>query len=129
MRRIYKTQKEKREYAKRWAKDNPEKVSKRNKKYRENYPEKIKEMQKKSDLKRHYGLSYKDWLRIWEDQDGKCAICRRNFSKPSDAFVDHNHETGKVRGLLCRKCNFGIGFFDDNLKLTIKATQYLMENE
>ena len=82
---------------------------------------------RKNHLKRKYNLSHEDWLKMWENQDGKCLICGKLFIEPSDACVDHNHKTGKVRSLLCKKCNLGIGYLNDDPKLTIKATKYLME--
>lgn len=88
-----------------------------NKQWRKNNIEKI--------LRYKYNISYNDWLIIWENQSGRCAICREIFIKPSDACIDHSHKTGKVRGLLCRKCNAGIGFFCDNSKLLTKAIKYL----
>lgn len=74
-----------------------------------------------------YGLSHGDWLKIWENQDGKCAICGETFIEPSNACIDHNHKTGEIRGLLCRNCNLGIGLFKDNPELLIKAMEYLLE--
>lgn len=76
-------------------------------------------------LKRKYGISLADYDRLLAEQDGKCAIC----SVPEEETtlkclaVDHNHATGKVRGLLCTRCNTGIGnFLDDKgrLKMAIK---------
>lgn len=60
------------------------------------------------------------------EQDGKCAICRIDRSKLSKAMVvDHCHETGKIRGLLCGKCNSGIGLLKDSSKLCQVAANYL----
>ena len=81
---------------------------------------------RKTKIESKYNLSYEDWLKMWENQDGKCIICGKSFSKPSNACTDHNHKTGKVRGLLCTKCNLGIGLFNDNPKLTAKVTEYLL---
>ncbi|GAG89702.1 unnamed protein product [marine sediment metagenome] len=63
---------------------------------------------------------------MWENQNEKCAICGKFFTTPSDANIDHNHETGEVRGLLCQQCNSGLGFFKDDVELTIRATEYLL---
>ena len=56
-------------------------------------------------------------------QGGVCAICKRKFDKTP--CVDHCHSTGKVRGLLCRKCNIGLGFCRDDSNLMRAATAYL----
>lgn len=80
-------------------------------------------------LKEYYGLDYKDWLLMWEKQDGKCAICGSSFNSPSDAYVDHNHKTDEVRGLLCRNCNFLLGHCLDNIKILKNAIKYLEKKE
>ena len=65
------------------------------------------------------------------DQDGTCAICnKKNKMKKSkkDAYqlsVDHNHDTGEIRGLLCMNCNFGIGNFKDSIEILKEAIKYL----
>lgn len=89
--------------------------------YNTNNPKKIKRLR----LKCNYNLSYEDWLEMWRVQDGKCAICEKPFIQQSDAYTDHNHKTKEIRGLLCRQCNFGIGNFNDNPELMIKAIEYL----
>ena len=85
----------------------------------------VRETSRRAKIKYRYGLSYEDWLQLWENQDGKCAICGKPFTEPSDAHIDHNHKTGELRELLCKKCNFGISFFDDDPKLLSKAIKYL----
>ena len=127
------------ERSKQWVKDNPEKCKKISKRYYEknhkelierarrwtkDHPEKLKE----KNLSR-YNLSYEDWVKMWVSQDGECAICKEPFAKQSEAHVDHNHETGKIRGLLCVKCNSALGFLNDNPKLTAKATKYLLGSD
>ena len=58
---------------------------------------------------RMYGITIEDYDRMYEEQGGRCAICRTD--QPGGAgerfSVDHDHETGKVRGLLCNNCNTG----------------------
>lgn len=117
------------ETKKRWRENNPEKIKEIYERYCRNNPEKIKKTYRKSHLKCLYDLSCEDWLKIWESQDGKCAICGKTFVKQSDAHVDHNHKTGKVRSLLCNKCNMGMGCFNDDSELTAKVTKYLNKME
>jgi hypothetical protein len=59
-------------------------------------------------------------------QEGRCATCGRG---DKILCVDHNHSTGIVRGLLCHRCNLGIGFLQDNPDLTQRATDYLRGND
>ena len=83
---------------------------------------------------RSYGVTKEGYEQMFEDQDGKCAICKRGESaranltgKVRALAVDHCHLTGHVRGLLCRTCNLGIGHFDDNLEFLKEAVKYLEE--
>lgn len=66
-----------------------------------------------AELRRLYGLSYEDYLQLLERQAGVCAICKRPPTKVTRLdrrlHVDHDHETGRVRGLLCRACNAALG--------------------
>lgn len=105
-----------------YYKDNKERILKNQKQRRGVNPE----HQRLSNLKCKYGLSHEDWVKMWVGQDGDCAICGEPFAQHSDAYVDHNHNTGKTRGLLCRKCNTGIGYLNDDPRLTVKATEYLL---
>lgn len=66
-----------------------------------------------------------DYAAMHADQDGKCAICSTPRSRLS---VDHDHITGKNRGLLCSQCNWGLGQFRDNPQLLENAIRYLKEN-
>jgi len=138
-RQWYKDHKEyRKEYDKQWAKDNPKKVEKYKKQYYENNKEKLNkykkqwakdnpEKRRKSRFKFRYGLSHEDYLKMWESQDGKCAICGKVFILPSDGCVDHNHDTKEIRGLLCNKCNFAIGLLNDDMELIEKVKMYLKE--
>ena len=72
-------------------------------------------------LLRQYGLTIQQYNRIWWRQKGKCAVC----GKKKRLVVDHNHKTNKVRGLLCNKCNSGLGLFDDSTKKLSQAIKYL----
>jgi len=115
--------------AKQRRKDNPELMEKqvaRIKKRKRNNPEYVVDMRKRS-FKRKYSLSYEDWLKLWEIQDGRCAICEKSFTEPSEACVDHNHKTGKVRSLLCHNCNMGMGLFKDDPRILIKVAEYLLK--
>lgn len=59
------------------------------------------------------------------EQAGLCAICHGETNGQGDLHVDHDHVTGKVRGLLCSRCNTGIGMMGDNTALLRKAIEYL----
>lgn len=79
--------------------------------------------QTETQLKTHYGLTKSQYEEMSNAQGGKCAICSKT---PKEKLcVDHCHETGVVRALLCRSCNTGLGCFRDNPELLTKATKYL----
>lgn len=69
-----------------------------------------------------YGLTEEAYDALMEKQDGGCAIC----GAEGDFSVDHCHDTKKVRGLLCRECNIGLGKFKDDPELLRKAISYLI---
>jgi len=73
-----------------------------------------------------YGISLDDVESMKADQGGACAICRK---APRRWVVDHCHETGKVRGLLCDTCNRTLGLLDDNHETLIAAAMYLLAHE
>ena len=70
---------------------------------------------KKYNLAKAFGITLEDWDKMFVQQNGQCAICKREFSQlKMTPFVDHNHETGQVRGLLCPVCNQFLGLIKDN---------------
>ena len=96
--------------------------------YRENNKANIARSKRNSQLKFKYGISIEEFNRLLKIQKGKCKICNR-FPKITKAHptltVDHCHQTGKVRGLLCRSCNTALGlFYEDKTSIT-NALKYL----
>lgn len=75
---------------------------------------------------RQFGITQEDYDELFKKQDGKCVICgvEKNGGK-QNFCVDHDHTTGKVRGLLCHNCNLSIGLMKDNPDLLRKAAEYL----
>ena len=80
-----------------------------------------------------FGIREVDYERMNAEQNGKCKICgakgesERNTSRYKRLAVDHCHDTGDIRGLLCMKCNLGIGNFQDNIIYLENAINYLKE--
>lgn len=80
---------------------------------------------KDNDLKKLYGISIEDYNQMFVNQNGVCAICERQQVTGKSLSVDHDHNTGKVRGLLCNKCNTSLGMLDDNIDYLLNAIAYL----
>ena len=81
-------------------------------------------------LKKKFGITEADYLDLLEEQMYCCKICNKHESENSanrNLAVDHNHETGEIRGLLCDPCNRGLGLFKDNPLVMQKALDYLKD--
>lgn len=96
-----------------------------NQNWRDENPEKYKKSQLKQRRRREYGLSDQDMQEMLESQNYKCAICENKIEW--HCHVDHDHLTGKVRGLLCKTCNIGLGMFKDSSVLLGNAIEYLFK--
>jgi hypothetical protein len=84
-------------------------------------------------FKTHNLLKF-DYDKFYKRQKGVCAICgeketRKAYNKVVSLSIDHNHKTGEVRGLLCCKCNYGIGLFNESKEKLQNAIYYLYPNE
>ncbi len=78
------------------------------------------------DLMKNYGISYDEYKTMYQNQKGCCDCCGTHESKfKRKLHVDHDHETGQVRGLLCTRCNPGIGYFEDSIEKLEMAVAYL----
>lgn len=83
---------------------------------------------KNRSLIQNYGITLEDYNRMFIEQNGCCKICGKHQQDlKASLHVDHNHTTGKVRGLLCHHCNVGLGNFEDDITLLSKAIAYLEE--
>ena len=104
------TEERKRKATKVWRERNPDKVL--NKRYKE-----------------RYGITYDTYKEMLKEQNHKCAICGTDEvdTRNSKLCVDHCHNTGQVRKLLCHSCNCGLGHFKDSSELLIKAAEYLKD--
>ena len=103
-----------------WQSDNPEKWEAN---WRRNSYGSEARLKKRA---RQYGLTADQLTDMLIDSDGKCTICHEPPRKW--LVVDHCHNSGKVRGLLCEDCNFGLGAFRDNTEFMARAIEYLNDN-
>lgn len=81
----------------------------------------------RSRIERRYNLTLEQFEEMNKSQCGLCLICGKPEDLGSLLSVDHSHQTGSVRGLLCRKCNNGLGCFDDRIELLKNAVAYMLE--
>ncbi len=117
------------ENKRRYTKNESEKARQRVRQWQMAHPDRMRKFRRKSVDKR--------WLDKYGEmkifQDGKCAICHRKPRGMSNSrqrlVVDHDHKTGKIRGLLCGACNVGLGHFDDSPKTLKSAIEYLKKHE
>lgn len=97
-------------------------------KYRRSNPVQAQAAARRARLKR-YGLTPEDYDRMVTEQDSRCAICLKpGETDPSSLMrlgVDHDHVTGRVRGLLCRPCNRAVGIIGDDPELARRMAAYL----
>lgn len=87
-------------------------------------------IKRRSYLKLEYGLTLEDYDKLLKSQNGLCKICNAdnpNCEQHKHLYIDHCHSTGKVRGLLCGRCNSAIGHMKDNIEYFEKAIEYLKE--
>ena len=92
-----------------WTRDNPEKA--------------------KNKVWRRYGIDVVAARKAWDAHDGRCACCGSATPTSRGWVVDHDHASGKVRGVLCVKCNTGIGLLGDTLETVLRAVDYLQRAE
>lgn len=79
----------------------------------------------KKRLKKYYGITVEQFEAMYSAQDGTCKICNRACPSGRRLSVDHDHSNGQIRGLLCMKCNKGLGSFEDNKENMARAISYL----
>jgi len=104
-----------------WQRANPERLSATRKKTRELR----RDIDRDAYLRRKFGLGSPEYEAMLADQGGRCRICGRLPRNGSSLHVDHDHETGEVRGLLCFRCNGGLGQFSEDTERLALAAGYL----
>jgi hypothetical protein len=122
------THKEKiRDYQLKYYHEHRELLSRNRSEYSKNHPEKFRAR----SMKRHFNISLEEYSELFNLQQGLCSICGRPESTRTSTgnlknlAVDHDHISGKVRGLLCHNCNLALGMFEDNPNFLISALEYL----
>lgn len=110
-----------------WRAANPKAYNALAVKWRDNNPDK----QHANEIKRRYGLSLEDYNALLVKQNMCCALCdvqHDTSKKRGRLYVDHDHETGKVRALLCHNHNVMLGHAEDSIETLEKAIKYLKQH-
>lgn len=111
------------ERARAWRRDNPERERATKAAYVA--AGRKRAVDRRYQLKRKYGITPEEYDRLLDDQGGGCAICGRPPRDDIALHVDHEHTTGRIRGLLCFRCNNALGDFDDDHDRLVAALVYL----
>ena len=112
-----------RERTRRWQADNPERVRQKNAQYAAEGRKAISN--RRSHLKRKYGITLEQYDEMLEAQGGRCAICRRLPRDDISLHVDHHHDSGRLRGLLCFGCNVTVGHIREDHDRLRAIAEYL----
>ena len=103
-----------------WYENNKEKKRELSRQY--------KHIKKDRDLKAAYGISLEEYHQMLVKQDHRCKICLTHEKDVKRVLcVDHDHDTGKVRGLLCDTCNRSLGLLKDSIETLTRAVKYLKD--
>jgi hypothetical protein len=106
-----------------WVLQNPERQRTRTANWRAKNPDKVNA----AALRRKYGITPEALQRLFDTQGSACALCKKHSSE-SKLHIDHDHLTGKVRGLLCRTCNNRLGYYETTPPGWLQAVgNYLQE--
>jgi hypothetical protein len=114
------------EYNRNWRKANVSSYKEKKRKYNELNKEAISISRRERHLRLTYNLTIDEYENLLKSQNSECGICKEPFTKRP--HIDHDHVTGKVRGLLCGDCNVALGGFKDNVNFLQNAIDYLNIN-
>lgn len=109
--------------AREWQLAHPERVAEKTAEYRASGRKAIAD--RKSHLKRRFGLTVEEYDTMLQNQGGVCRLCGAPPQPPYSLHVDHDHATGRVRGILCFRCNNALGDFADDPDRLRAAARYV----
>lgn len=116
---------------------NPGYNAKHTKAWRDRNPEKVKSYAKSEAVRRYergrrfrrYEMTEEKHAEMFAAQSGKCAICETSHDEYAKGLaIDHDHDTGEVRGLLCHRCNTALGLLCDDISIFSRAISYLLRS-
>lgn len=103
-------------------------------------PDKVRVYARRHNLKKNYGITLEDYDAMLAEQGGVCALCRKDRKGEGDTgrhaeyggrhmAIDHNHVTGKIRGILCHRCNRMLGHVKEDVEVFRRAIEYLEKHK
>jgi hypothetical protein len=108
---------------KKWQQENAGRLNAYRREYRQRPERKVAD--REGYLNRKYGITIADYEQMFDSQKGACAICLEPRPEERTLHVDHDHDTGVIRGLLCFRCNNALGDFREEYELFQRAADYL----
>lgn len=115
-----------RDRVRQWQREHPDRVAEKAAEYRASGRKAISN--RKSHLKRRFGLTIEMYDQMLAQQGGVCRLCGRPPAPDRSLHVDHDHSTGRVRSLLCFTCNNALGDFEDDPVRLMAAASYVAEH-
>lgn len=115
---------------KKWKESNPEKAKERWRMASNRYHGKDPATRNLKCRIRRVNMTESEYFKILESQKGRCKICgiEEKYTSKKRLHIDHNHSTGKIRGLLCSNCNTALGLMKDDVLILKSAIQYLCQD-
>lgn len=112
---------------KRWRARNTERIREQYQQWRKRNPDKVKRHARRVSLRRRYGITEAQYDALLESQGGGCAICGSPVANKAghQLYVDHNHQTNRVRGILCQQCNSVLAYARESVQNLLRAAAYL----
>ena len=126
----YKNPEDKRANGLRYRAEHREEIKAKGKAWRLANKERQTDYYRRRNLRQRFGMTLEQYNQMFQEQNGCCLTCGVHQSEVKHVFhVDHNHETGKVRGILCFRCNAALGNLGDNVDTLKAMIKYLEANE
>ncbi len=98
-------------------------INKKNNAYYATHKKEAALRNNKSRVRKYFGISYEEYLSYFEQSNGYCAICGKHYGNVKSGLgLDHNHVTGKIRGVLCRGCNAKVAWLEN---FSVKVKEHL----
>lgn len=107
-----------------WYAKNTERGRESGRRWARNNKEKLRALR----IKKDYGISVEEYNSLIVGAGTLCPICRKSFGEIPPC-IDHDHSTGKIRGVICRRCNLGIGLFKESIDAFLNAVEYLRKGK